>query len=86
MANHGKTVRTEAKAARHYAKPSRAARYARRWDERLNELRAYLVTRDYAFRVGPFVTRVWPHRDDVPRVFRIAEYLARRAERAARAA
>jgi hypothetical protein len=42
MANHGKAVRTGGKAARHYAKPSRAARYARRWDARRAEMHADL--------------------------------------------
>ena len=81
MANHGTHTKTAKQRAQHKAKPSRQKRLERRDDARRAEFRTYLATRDYAFRVGPFVSLVWPHRNDVERVFRIAEYLATRAER-----
>jgi hypothetical protein len=83
MANHGKPTRVGGRLARHRSKPSRTKRIERRWDARVAALGEYLATREYAFRVGPFVSKVWPHRNDVRRVFRIAEYLAKRAERQA---
>jgi hypothetical protein len=44
MANHGKQ-RTEQQTARHYAKPSRAKRHERRWDARVEEMRAEFKAR-----------------------------------------
>lgn len=46
MANHGKQGRTQKQKARHYAKPSRAARHAKRWDARVEVMRADLAARE----------------------------------------
>jgi hypothetical protein len=45
MANHGKQSRTGKRQERHYAKPSRAKRHERRWDARVNEMRAEFARR-----------------------------------------
>lgn len=82
MALHGKTAKTERQVKARRTKPSRAKRIGRRWDERVDELRRYLATRDYAFRVEPFIS-MRCYGQDPARAFRIAEYLAKRAERKA---
>ena len=81
MKRHGQQISSKRIAA-HYSKPSRAARYSRRWDARVKALGTYLAERDYGATVGRFVPVIC-HRKDPARAFRIAEYLFKRASRKA---
>lgn len=82
MALHQKQAKTAKQIRARRAKPSRAKRIGRRWDERVNMMQHFLAMRDYAFAVWPVVRRMLPNVDE-KRALRIGLYLQKRAQRTA---